>query len=102
VKKEIKLGLIQAIGVTIYCGLVGSVMQNVDKFFGKEDTFMTPILVLTMFCVSVLVCALIVFKKPYELFFDGKKKEAINVVVYTAASLFVILLVLFESMLLLK
>jgi branched-subunit amino acid permease len=102
VKKEIKLGLIQSIGVTIYCGLVGSVMQNGSKIFGEVDTFMTPIFILTLFCVSVLVCALIVFEKPYELFFDNKKKEAINVVIYTAVSLFVIILVLFGSMLLLK
>ena len=101
-KNEIKLGLIQAIGVTIYCGLVGSVMQNGSKLFGQKDNFMTPVFVLIMLSVSVLICGLLVIKKPYELFFDGKKKEAINVVVYTAVSLFFILLFLFGAMMLMK
>lgn len=100
--KEVKQGIKQALGVSLYCGLIGTVMQNGSKLFGQQDTFMTPILVLTMFSVSVLICALIVFKKPYELFFDGKKKEAINVVVYTADSLFIILLALFGAMFLIK
>lgn len=101
-KKEIKLGLIQAIGVTIYCGLVGSVMQNGSKLFGQKDNFMTPVFVLIMLSVSVLICGLLVIKKPYELFFDGKKKEAINVVVYTAVFLFFILLFLFGAMMFMK
>lgn len=99
---ELKQGVKQSLGISLYCATIGSVMSNADTFFGKQDTFITPILVLTMFSVSVLICALIVFKKPYELFFDGKKKEAINVVVYTAVSLFIILLILFGTMFLLK
>lgn len=101
-KKAIKLGLIQAIGVTVYCGLVGFVMNNGERIFGQMKSPIGPIAFLTMFAVSVLICGLLVFKKPYELFFDGKKKEAINVVVYTAVSLFSILLILFGAMFLLK
>lgn len=101
-KSELKQGIKQALGVVFYCAVVGTVMQNGSKIFGEKDTFMTPILVLTMFCVSVLTCTLIVFKRPYELFFNNKKKDAVDVVVYTVVSLFVILLVLFSSMLLLK
>lgn len=99
---EVKQGIKQGLGVSLYCGLIGTVMQNGSKLFGQQDTFMTPILVLTMFSVSVLTCALIVFKKPYELFFDGKKKEAVNVVVYTAATLFLILIIIFSAMILLN
>lgn len=96
--KDVKQGIKQALGVSLYCGLIGTVMQNGSKIFGQKDNFITPIFALTLFCVSALICLLIVFKKPYELFFDGKKKEAINVVVYTAASLFVILILLFGAM----
>lgn len=101
-KKEIKLGLIQAIGVTVYCGLVGFVMYNGNDIFGKMDSILGPITVLVMLSVSALICGLLVFKKPYELFFDGKKKEALNVVVYTAVSLFTILLILFGVMFVVK
>lgn len=100
--KQLQIGLLQATGVAMYCSLVGTIMQNGSKLFGQKDNFMTPVFVLTMLSVSVLICGLLVFKKPYELFFDGKKKEALNVVVYTAVSLFIILLVIFGSMLFLK
>lgn len=97
-KRELKLGIFQALGVVLYCTTIGTIMQNGSKFFGEKDTFLTPIFVLTTFCVSALICSLIVFKKPYELFFSGKKNEAINTVVYTAASLFVFLILLFGLM----
>ncbi len=96
--KVMKQGFLQALGVSLYCGLVGTIMQNGSKLFGQKDTFITPILVLTMLCVSVLVCSLIVFKKPYELFFDDKKKEALNVVIYTTISLCMIFVILFGIM----
>lgn len=97
-----KQGLLQAVGVALYCTTIGTIMQNGNKFFGQADTFITPIAVLTMLCVSVLICALIVFKKPYELFFEGKKKEALDVVIYTAISLFIFLLILFVAMAIIK
>lgn len=97
-----KQGLIQAIGVTIYCGLVGFVINNGEKVFGQMKSPIGPIAFLTMFAVSVLACGLLVFKKPYELFFVGKKTEALNVVVYTAVSLFVILLILFGIIFIIK
>lgn len=97
-----KQGLFQGLSVALYCTVVGTIMQNGDKFFGKQDTFITPIFVLTMLCVSVLICALLVFKKPYELFFSGKKNEALGVVIYTAVSLFVILILLFGLMVFVK
>jgi hypothetical protein len=98
VNKQFKTGLLQAIAITAYISLVSLVMNNAERIFGKMDDVIGPVAFLTMFATSVLVCGLLVFKKPYELFFDEKKKEAINVVVYTAASLFVILLILFGIM----
>lgn len=101
-KKEIKTGLLQAMRVTIYCGFVGLVINNGEKIFGQMKSPIGPIAFLTMFCVSALVCGLLVFKKPYELFFAGKKTEALNVVVYTAVSLLTILFILFGVMILIK
>ncbi len=97
-KKEFKLGLIQAIGVTIYCGLVGFVMNNAEHVFGKMNNLIGPVTFLIMFTVSALICGLLVFYKPYKLFFANKKNEALNVVVYTAISLLTILFILFGAM----
>ena len=97
-KKECKLGILQALFITLYCSLVGLVMWKGDEIFGRVDSFIGPIAVLVMLSVSALICGLIVFYKPYKLFFANKKEEAINVVVSTAISLFVILLILFGVM----
>lgn len=98
----VKQGLLQAFGVTVYCSLVGLVMWKGNEIFGKVDSYIGPVTVLVMLSVSALICGLIVFYKPYKLFFENKKEEAINVVLSTAISLFVILLVLFGIMIILK
>jgi hypothetical protein len=93
-----KQGIIQALLVTLYCSGVGLVMWNGEKIFGQMKSFIGPIAFLVMFSFSVLICGLIVFYKPYKLFFSGKKNEAMDVVAATASSLFVILLILFGVM----
>lgn len=98
----VKQGLLQAIGVTVYCSLVGLVMWKGDEIFGKVDTFISPIVALLMLSVSALICGLLVFYKPYKLFFENKKEEAVNVVLSTAISLFIILLILFGVMFFIK
>ena len=101
-KKEFKLGLLQALGVTFYCSLVGLVMWKGNEVFGRVDSYLGPVTVLVMLSVSALVCGLLVFYKPYKLFFSDKKEEAVNVVVSTAISLFVVLLILFGTMFFIK
>lgn len=101
-RKSYKLGILQALFVLGYISLVGLVLFNAEKIFGKMNSLVGPITFLTMFSVSALICGLLVFYKPYKLFFDGKKNEAVEVVLATAISLFVILLALFGVMLILK
>lgn len=97
-----KTGFVQALWIVVYCSLIASIMFNGNQIFGKEDTFITPIAVLTMLSTSVLVCGLLVFYKPYLLFFKGKKKEAIDTVVSTAVSLFGFLILIFVVMFAIK
>lgn len=93
--KEIfgKRGLYQALGVAIYCSLVGLIFWRGDKWIGSPG-FAGPVMVLILFVVSALICALIVFYKPYNLFFKDKKRQAIDLVLSTTAWLFVILILL--------
>jgi hypothetical protein len=101
-KKECKLGILQALLITFYCSLVGLVMWRGNEIFGKVDSYIGPVTVLVMLSVSALICGLIVFYKPYKLFFANKREEAINVVVYTAVSLLIILFILFALMTFIK
>ncbi len=86
-----KQGFLQALGVSFYIFLVGLFINNGEKFVGHIGLPYGPILMLLLLSVSVLLCAILVFYKPYKLFIDGKKKEALDVVVATAVSLFVFL-----------
>ncbi|OGG00135.1 hypothetical protein A2Y99_04855 [Candidatus Gottesmanbacteria bacterium RBG_13_37_7] len=94
-KKDMKnfppelIGFLQAMGVTFYCSFVGVIFWKGNEIFGKNDRYVGPVTFLLLFISSAMVCALIVFYKPYLLFFKGKKKEAIETVVHTAIWLFI-------------
>ncbi len=97
-----KQGFFQAFGVSAYCFLIGLFMWNSGKVIPGPDNFLMPVAFLTLFSTSALVCALIVFYKPYKLFSDGKKKEAIETVVFTAVFLLVFAVLLLTGLVLFK
>jgi len=82
------LGFLQALGVALYCTLVGLFIWSGEVLFDTMNVFLGPVLMLILFSVSVLACGILVFYQPYRLFFDGKKKEAADLVIYTTIWLF--------------
>jgi len=97
-----KLGFLQALGVTVYCSLVGILFWQGPQVFQKPNQYFFPVMFLLLFSVSALVCGLLVFYKPYKLFFSGKKKEAIDVVIATSLWLFLFLIISFLLMIIFK
>jgi len=97
-----KLGFLQALGVVLYCSLIGLIFWQGPQIFPKVNPYFGPVIFLLLFSVSALVCGLLVFYKPYKLFFAGKKKEAVEAVIYTTAWLFTSLLVFFLLMVVFK
>ena len=95
-KKTIKSGLFQAMGVATYCLGVGLIFWRGNRWLGSPG-YLGPVIVLILFVVSALIYALIVFYQPYNLFFAGKKKEALDLVLTTTLWLFVILIVFLLS-----
>lgn len=89
----IRLGLIQAAAVSFYCSLVGFLMWNGNKIFGGGPNYFGPVAFLLLFSTSALICGLMVFYQPYQLFFSNKKKEALDLVLYTAVFLFLFFLI---------
>ena len=87
-----RLGLLQASGVVGYCSLIGILFWKANAIFGRVPNYFGPVAFLLLFSVSVLICATIVFYKPYKLFFDGKKKEAADLVLATTGFLFLFFL----------
>lgn len=97
-----KRGFLQALGVAGYISLVGLFMSNANRILGKMDNTWAPVFALLLFSTSAMICGLLVFLKPYKLFIEGKKKDAVTVVVSTAAWLFLFLVVLLLAIVLLK
>jgi len=81
-------GLEQAFSLTLYCSLVGILFWKGSEIFGKSPNYFGPVAFLLLFSLSALICGLIVFYEPYKLFFANRKKEAIDLVVYTSGWLF--------------
>lgn len=93
------VGLLQALGVVSYITLVATFIENVGRWFRPEDTFSGPILFLTLFSTSVLVCGLLALGYPVRLFWIEKKpKAAIAIVGYMALFLVIFVLGLIVSL----
>ncbi len=94
------IAFFQALGLVIYCGLVGLLFWRGDKWFGPMLSFLGPVLFLVLFVASALISALIVLGYPFILFWEKKKTtEALKLTVYTIVWLvFFIFLILLTFM----
>lgn len=91
-------GVKQALGLVGYITLVAGFIYKSSLFFGKGNQFVGPLLFLTLFVVSALICGLIMFYEPYQLFVKDKRKEALLQVVATTMWLVGFLLVVIVGM----
>jgi hypothetical protein len=100
-----KVAFIQALGLIAYTSLVGMIMLNGNRWFGpmNKTPLLGPILFLTLFIMSALICALIAFTIPFRIFWDEKNtKEAIKMVVYETMWLALFVIIILTSLILLK
>lgn len=89
---------LQALFLVIYCFLVGIIFWRGNTWFKPLEPwmeFLTPVLFLLFFSVSVLVCTLLVFGYPALLLWQEKKPaEAIKLLTQTAGWLILFVLIL--------
>lgn len=78
--------IINALSASGYILLVVSIMTYVSQTQrNKPDTFLAPIVVLSMLTLSVAVMAFLFFYQPLQLFLSGKKKEGVDLFIKTVA-----------------
>ncbi len=53
------IGLLQAVGVGLYISLVALFVSNASHWFAPPGSFWGPLLFLTLFAFSAVVCSLI-------------------------------------------
>lgn len=90
----VKRAIGDALGTTAYVFLVSQIMTRGDQLFGKiENNLLAPMVFLLMFVFSALVTGYLVLGKPIMMYVDGQKKEAVRMLFYTGATLFVLMLI---------
>ncbi len=92
----IRRGLLSAAGVTAYVTIVATFMFNAKALFGdKPNTVLAPISMLVLLVLSVGVVGTLIFLRPVLTYLDGKKLEAVQLLVATLAWLGLAAVVLF-------
>jgi len=87
-KKLVLMGVLNSLGTVLYIIIVVTFLSNAKNIFGEGDnSFFIPVIMLTLFVMSALITGGLVLGKPVMLYFDGWKKEAVKLLVYTAISL---------------
>ncbi len=84
-------------GTTAYVSLVAVIFWKGNQWFGEMNPYLGPVLVLTLLVVSAIICALIVFAKPFLLWQAKKPKKALKLVTYTAGWLIFLFLALLAT-----
>lgn len=76
-----------SLGVIAYVSVVAWVMQHAHQWFGQEDTMIGAIAFLMLFVISAAVVGGFVVGYPAYWFFNGQKKESIQLLVTTVSCL---------------
>jgi hypothetical protein len=88
------IGLLQALGVAVYCPLIGGFISVADKIFPKPG-FFGIFLMLILLVFSAAITGSLVFGYPAYLALNKKVKEALYVLAYTLGySLAIILIII--------
>ena len=78
------IGLLQALGVVVYCGLIAGMLNLFGKTITAPVGFFGSVLMLVLLVFSAAVTGSIVFGYPAYLFLKNKQvKEALLILVYT-------------------
>ncbi len=100
--KYLRYGLMHSIGVLVYISILATIMNYGDQTFGKMDNLLGPIAFLLLFVVSALIVGMLVLGKPIILYLDNKKKEAIQLSIYTLVWLLIFTFLFFTILIIYK
>jgi hypothetical protein len=96
----LKLAVLHASGTALYIIAVASFLFYVPKQMGGEDTVLIPIAMLLLFVFSAAFTSLLVLGRPVQWYLDGKKKEALSLLMSTVGMLFLLTLIAFFALIL--
>jgi hypothetical protein len=96
-KTVVKHAAINALATFLYVILVASFIYFLGQILPGPDnkTVLIPIAMLMLFVFSAALTGFLVLGRPVMWYLDGKKKEAVSLLLYTIGFLFVITLIVF-------
>lgn len=81
-----------SLATALYIVLIVSGISNMKYLEVEEPNFIIPIFMLMLFVFSAALTGTLVFGKPVLLYLEGKKKEAISLLIYTLGTFFILML----------
>ena len=81
----------------LYVILVGTFVSNGQKIFAHEPSTLIPITMLLLFVFSAALCGSLMFGRPVLWYLDGKKKEALSLLVYSLVFFFLVAVIIFVA-----
>ena len=87
--------ILNALSALLYITLVACVMFYAIEKTTPNKSVLVPLAVLSLFTLSAAVMGYIFLYQPFQLYFDGKKKQAVNLVFQTIAAFAVITAIIF-------
>ena len=93
-KSPVVHSLGHAILIVLYIWGVVSLMQHAEKFFGPNETLI-GIGMLLLFVISATIVGGLVLGRPIVLYFENKKKEAIQFLMITVGWLLLFVITVF-------
>lgn len=87
------LAFLQATGLLAYISLIALFFKFANRIFGNGENFSIPILMLTLFVFSALVCSSIVLGRFVYLFWEKRYREAFTLLAWTAGWIFIYLII---------
>ena len=95
-RKILPYAFLNALGTALYVVLVASFMFSLERIFADTPdnaNIMAPVAMLMLLVFSVALVGSLIFGRAVIWYSDGKKKEAVYLVVWTLGILFVITII---------
>jgi len=103
-KSPIKIALVEVFGLTAYITLFALLSQLTSSWIQPANIspIVSVIFFLLVFVFSTLISGSLILGYPAKLFFEGKKKEAFSVLLWSAVWMIIFIIVALLLLLILK
>lgn len=89
------LSFLHSLGVVVYVAIVAAIMSQAETLFDGGETIWAPIVMLLLFTLSAAIVGMLIFGQPVMLYLNGKRQEAVALILGTLGFLtFEVLLIL--------